>query len=128
MSALSAWMFSAVSRSVSPLVVLLLAASKEITSALRRFAAMSNARRVRGGGGGEGDVVGGDGPEPAAAVDQRGEFDCGRAAMIEQLVERRLHRAAGKQDIVHENDGGAIHIGGDVRGKKFLRDRIPADV
>jgi hypothetical protein len=47
MSALSAWMFSAVSRRVSPLVVLELAASKAITSALRRFAAMSNAMRVR---------------------------------------------------------------------------------
>jgi hypothetical protein len=47
MSALSAWMFWAVSRRVSPLVVLELAASREMTSALRRLAAMSNAMRVR---------------------------------------------------------------------------------
>ncbi len=47
MSALSAWMFWAVSRRVSPLVVLLVAASNEITSALSRLAAMSNAMRVR---------------------------------------------------------------------------------
>ena len=40
-------MFCAVSRSVSPFVVLLLAASTEITSALRRLAAMSKAMRVR---------------------------------------------------------------------------------
>src|SRR6185312_14766029 len=47
MSALSAWMFWAVSRRLSPLVVEELAASKEMTSALRRLAAISKARRVR---------------------------------------------------------------------------------
>src|SRR4051812_38628995 len=47
MSALSAWMFWAVSRSVSPLVVLEDAASNEIVSALRSFAAISNEMRVR---------------------------------------------------------------------------------
>ena len=47
MSALSAWMFSAVSRSVSPFCVEELAASKAMTSALSLFAAMSKAIRVR---------------------------------------------------------------------------------
>ncbi len=47
MSAFNAWMFCAVSRSVSPFVVLEAAASKEMTSALRNFAAISKEMRVR---------------------------------------------------------------------------------
>ena len=47
MSALSAWMFCAVSRSVSPLTRLDEVPEMEITSALRRDAAISNATRVR---------------------------------------------------------------------------------
>src|SRR4051812_7305421 len=47
MSALSAWIFCAVSRKVSPLVVLEEAASNEIVSALSSFAAISKEIRVR---------------------------------------------------------------------------------
>src|SRR4051812_23659929 len=47
MSALSAWIFCAVSRKVSPLVVLEEAASNEIVSALRSLAAISKEMRVR---------------------------------------------------------------------------------
>src|SRR4051812_37448963 len=47
MSALSAWMFCAVSRRVSPLVVLEEAASNEMTSALSSLAAISKEMRVR---------------------------------------------------------------------------------
>jgi hypothetical protein len=77
---------------------------------------------------GQAGVVGGDGQAAAAAVGEDGEFDFGRAAVVEEFIERGLGGATGEQHIVHQDDGGAVDIGGNVRGRKFLRDGIAADI
>jgi len=73
-------------------------------------------------------VVGGNGQAAAAAVGEDGEFDLGRAAMVEKFIERGLGRATGEQHVVDQDDGGAVHVGGNVRGRKFLRDGVATDV
>jgi len=73
-------------------------------------------------------VVGGDGQAAAAAVGEDGEFDFGRAPVVEEFIERGLGGATGEQHIVHQDDSGAVHVGGNVGGRKFLRDGVAADV
>ena len=52
-------------------------------------------------------VVGGDGEQPASTVHEDGELDLGGTAVVKELVEGGLHRAAGKKHLVDEDDGGA---------------------
>ena len=73
-------------------------------------------------------VVGGNGQAAATAVGEDGEFDLGRAAVVEKFIERGLGRATGEQHVIDQDDGGAVHVGGNVRGRKFLRDGVAADV
>ncbi len=76
----------------------------------------------------EAGVIGGDGHQAAAAVDEDGEFDFGRAAVVEEFVEGGFDGAAGEEDVVDEDDRGAMDIGGDVRGGEFFRDGVATDV
>ena len=76
----------------------------------------------------EADVIGGDGHEVVAAIDEDGEFDFGGAAVIEELIEGGFDRAAGEEDVVDENDPGAVDVGGQNGGREFFWDGIAADV
>ena len=76
----------------------------------------------------EAGVVGGDGHEAAAAVDEDGEFDFGGTAVVEEFIEGGFDGATGKKDIVDENDGSAVDVGRDVRGGEFFRDWVAQDV
>lgn len=76
----------------------------------------------------EAGVVGGDGHEAAATVDEDGEFDLGGAAVVEEFVEGGFDGAAGKEDVVDEDHGGAVDVGRDVGGGEFLRDGMTEDV
>ena len=83
----------------------------------------------RGAGGeGEAGVVGGDGHEAATTIHEDSEFDFGGAAVVEEFVEGGFDSAAGEEDVVGEDHDLAVHVGGDVRRGKFLRDRLAADV
>ena len=77
---------------------------------------------------GEPGVGRGDRQFAPAAVHEDGEFDAARPAMVEKLVERGLHRAAGVEDIVHKDDSRAIHVVRDDGRRKFLGDGVAADV
>lgn len=83
-----------------------------------------------GGGGGHGkaDVVGGDGHEVVATVDEDGEFDLRGAAVVEEFVECGLDGAAGEEDVVDEDDVGAVDVGREHGGRELFGDRIAADV
>ena len=83
-----------------------------------------------GGGGGQDQagVVGGDGHEVVAPVDEDGEFDFRRAAVVEELVEGGLDGATGEEDVVDEDDVGAVDVGGENGGRELLRDGVAADV
>ena len=83
-----------------------------------------------GGGGGQGqaDVIGGDGHEVVAPVDEDGEFDFRRAAVVEELVEGGLDGATGEEDVVDEDDVGAVDVGGENGGRELLGDGVAADV
>ena len=48
--------------------------------------------------------------------------------MVEEFVERGLHGAAGEEHVVHEDDRGAVDVGGNVGRREFLRDGVAADV
>lgn len=80
------------------------------------------------GGENQAAVVGGDGHQAAAAIDENGELDLGGAAVIEKFIERSLDGAAGEEDIVDENDVGTVDIDGDLGGGEFLGNRVAADV
>ena len=73
-------------------------------------------------------VVGGDGHEATAAVNEDGEFDFGGATVVEEFVEGRFQGAAGEEDVVDEDDGSAVDVSGDVRRGEFLGDRVAADI
>ena len=81
-----------------------------------------------GGGEVEPDVIGGDGHEVVAAIDQDGEFDLGGAAVIKELVEGGFDGATGEENVVDKNDAGAVDVGRQNGGRKFFRDGIAADV
>ena len=83
---------------------------------------------VSGRGEGEAGVVGGDGHEATAAVNEDGEFDFGGATVVEEFVEGSFHGATGEEDVVNEDDGGPVDVSGDVRRGKFLGDGVAADV
>lgn len=74
------------------------------------------------------DVVRREGKPPAAAIDEDGQLDLGRAPVIEQLVERGLDGAAGEKDVVNQDDGRAMHVARDLRGRKLLWNRMAPDV
>ena len=76
----------------------------------------------------EAGVIGGEGKATTTAVDEHSELDLGRTTMIEELVERGFHGAAGEENVIHEDDVGPVHIAGNVRGSELLRDRMAADV
>lgn len=76
----------------------------------------------------EAGVVGGDRHEAAAAVDEDGELDLGGAAVVEEFVEGGFDGAAGKEDVVDEDHGGAVDVGRDVRGGELLRDGMAEDI
>src|SRR5690606_30150027 len=76
----------------------------------------------------EAGVVGGDGQEASAAVDEHGELDLGRAAVVEEFVEGGLDGAAGVEHVVDEDDGGSGHVHGDDRGLVFLGDGLVVEV
>ena len=48
--------------------------------------------------------------------------------MVKKFVKGRFDRAAGKQHVIDQNHGGALHIPWNDRGGKFLGDRIAPDV
>jgi hypothetical protein len=73
-------------------------------------------------------IVGGDGHEATAAVNEDGEFDFGGATVVKEFVEGRFHGAAGEEDVVDEDDGSAVDVSGDVRRSEFLGDRVAADI
>src|SRR5690606_6146618 len=50
-----------------------------------------------------------------APVDEHCELDAARAAVVEELVQGRAHRAAGIEDVVHQDDVGPAHVEGQVR-------------
>ena len=83
-----------------------------------------------GGGGGQGQagVVGGDGHEVVATVDEDGEFDFPGAAVVEELVEGGFDGATGEEDVVDEDDIGAVDVGGEDGGRELLGDGVAADV
>ena len=83
-----------------------------------------------GGGGGQGQagVVGGDGHEVVATVDEDGEFDFRGAAVVEELVEGGFDGATGEEDVVDEDDIGAVDVGGEDGGRELLGDGVAADV
>src|SRR5437899_1882295 len=60
------------------------------------------------------DEVGGDRQLAAAAIDQRGQQDLGRTAIVEQLVDRGTRGAAGVQHVVHQQNRGAVDIERDL--------------
>ena len=61
-------------------------------------------------------VVGPDGQLAPAAVDQHGQLDRARPAVVHQRVERGPHGAAGEQDVVHQHHGGALELEGQLGG------------
>lgn len=63
-----------------------------------------------------------------SAIDEDREFDFPGTTVIEEFIKSGLHGAAGKEDVIDENDGGAVDIDGDLRRRKFLRDGMAADV
>ena len=83
---------------------------------------------ISGRGEGEAGIVGGDGHEATAAVNEDGEFDFGGATVVEEFVEGSFHGATGEEDVVNEDDGGTVDVSGDVRRGKFLGDGVAADV
>src|SRR5262245_23944522 len=54
------------------------------------------------------DVVGPNRKLPVAAIDEDGELDPVRAAVVEQGFDRRANRSAGVEDVVDEDDGLAF--------------------
>ena len=54
-----------------------------------------------------------------AAVDQHGELDARRPAVVEQLVHRRAHRAAGVEHVVDEQEVAPSTSNGSV--VRFVR-------
>ena len=76
----------------------------------------------------EAGVVGGDGQFVEASIDEDGQFDAGRPAMIEEFVKRRFDGAAGKQHVVNQHDGRTGDVDGDQRRCEFLGDRVATDV
>ena len=69
------------------------------------------------------DVVGADRELAVAAVGEHGELDPGRAAVVEQGVDRRPHGAAGEEDVVDEDHGAAVEVEVEVGG---VDDRLGA--
>ncbi len=61
-----------------------------------------------------------DGQLAAAALDQGGQHHRGRAAVVEQLVERGADGAPGLQHVVHQHDVAIVHGHRQVRGA-YLR-------
>jgi hypothetical protein len=59
---------------------------------------------------GEADVISVDGKLAAAAIEQDGEFDAGWASEIGQFIEGGPDGAAGVEDVIEEDDLGAIDI------------------
>src|SRR5438034_1154208 len=90
MSACIAERFATVSSSDSPLLAEETAMFRLMTSAERRFAAISKVVRVRV------------------------ERDARRAAVIEDLVHRGAHRAAAVEDVVDEEELRAVHVERDL--------------
>src|SRR3954462_143217 len=54
------------------------------------------------------DVVGADRQLAVAAVDEYGELDARRAAVVEERLDRGAHRAAGVEDVVDDDDRHAV--------------------
>jgi hypothetical protein len=48
--------------------------------------------------------------------------------VVEELVEGGFHGAAGVEHVVHEDHGRAVDVVRDDGRRKFLRDRVAADV
>ena len=87
------------------------------------------------------DVVGADRQLAVAAVDEHRELDAGRAAEVEERVDRRAHRAPGVEHVVDDHDRAAVdrevELGGvddrrcagpdarDRRGRRRCR-RVPS--
>ena len=69
------------------------------------------------------DVVGADRQLAVAAVDEHGELHPLGAAVVEQRVDRRPHRAPGEQDVVDQHDGAPVEVEVEVRG---VDDRLRA--
>jgi hypothetical protein len=76
----------------------------------------------------EADVIGGQGQAPPTAIDEDGQFDFGRPAVIEQFIERGFHRAAGEENVIDQNNRRAVNVGRDLRRGEFLGDGMAADV
>src|SRR5690606_322393 len=62
------------------------------------------------------DVVRADGQLAVPAVDEDGELDPGRAAEVVDRVEGGADRAPGVEDVVDEDDGGAVDPAGGQLG------------
>ncbi len=73
-------------------------------------------------------VIGSEGKATSPAVHQDGEFHRIRPTMIEQFVERGFDGAPRVEDVIHENNGRAIHVMGNDRRRKFLGNRLAADI
>src|SRR5262249_9744811 len=69
------------------------------------------------------DVVGADRELAVAAIGEDGELDAGRTAVFEQRVDRSADGAAGGEDVVDEDHGAALEVGGALR---VADDRLPA--
>src|SRR5699024_2342780 len=61
-------------------------------------------------------VVGPDRQFPVPTVDQHGQLDACRSTEVAQRVEGRPDRAAGEQDIVHEDDRRVVETFGGYPG------------
>ena len=70
-------------------------------------------------------IIRADGKLPVAAVDQNGELHLGRAPVVGERIESGADGAAGEEDVVHENDVGAIDGERDVA---FLELRVRVKV
>ena len=65
---------------------------------------------------------------PAAAVYEHGKLHFRRPTMVKKLIECSLHRAARKQHIVDEDYVRPMDIPGNLGGREFFWNRMPADV
>lgn len=80
------------------------------------------------GGENQAAVVGRDGKTASAAINEDGELDLGRTAVIEELVEGGFDGATGKKNVVHQNHRGAGDVRRDVGRSEFLWDRMAGEV
>src|SRR5690606_524741 len=98
----------------------------------QREAAVGSARELEAGILGQvmhrAAVAGLDRQLAPAAVDQHRELHAARAAVVEELVQGGAHRAAGIEDVVHQEQVGAAHVEGQLGVARLGRQVAPLAV